>query len=419
MRLQPEWSSRDRSAPSPGPDDPFPDREGATGAGESPYPARGRRCRRIRARARGLSTGGGGQAQPRGRPVVHRQDAELGELGRLHRRGRQRRLPHAGGLHRGDRHRGQLRRRRRRQQHLLRQGEGPARARPGHRRRHGLPHRLDGRPLDPLRLHAGTRPRQHPEHLEPQRRRSRAPTSTPAASSRCRGRADSPASAGTRRRSPAAWPPWKTCGTPSSRAASACSPRCATRWASSCSRTASTSPATGATPSSTEAIEVLREQVESGQVRNIKGNSYLEDLKSEDTLAAICWSGDITVINAEAGDKWEFAIPTAGGTLWNDNFLVPIGSAAEGQRRGAHELLLRARGGRRGRRVGELHHPGRRRQGGRRRDRPRARREPAHLPQRGDALAGAHLPHAQRGRGAEVPGASSRASSWAPDHVGS
>lgn len=74
------------------------------------------------------------------------------------------------------------------------------------------------------------------------------------------------------------------------------------------------------------AIEVLREQVENGQVRNIKGNSYLEDLKSEDTLAAIVWSGDITVINAEAGDKWEFALPSAGGTLWNDNFLVPIGS---------------------------------------------------------------------------------------------
>ena len=74
------------------------------------------------------------------------------------------------------------------------------------------------------------------------------------------------------------------------------------------------------------AIELLQKQVSDGQVRNIKGNSYLEDLKSEDTLAAICWSGDITVINAEAGDKWEFAIPTAGGTLWNDNVLVPIGS---------------------------------------------------------------------------------------------
>ncbi|WP_232496651.1 polyamine ABC transporter substrate-binding protein [Agromyces humatus] len=74
------------------------------------------------------------------------------------------------------------------------------------------------------------------------------------------------------------------------------------------------------------AIEELDKQVADGQVRNIKGNSYLEDLKSEDTLAAIVWSGDITVINAEAGDKWEFAIPSAGGTLWNDNFIVPIGS---------------------------------------------------------------------------------------------
>lgn len=74
------------------------------------------------------------------------------------------------------------------------------------------------------------------------------------------------------------------------------------------------------------AIEILDEQVANGQIRNIKGNSYLEDLKSEDTLAAICWSGDITVINAEAGDKWQFAIPDAGGTLWNDNFLIPVGS---------------------------------------------------------------------------------------------
>jgi spermidine/putrescine transport system substrate-binding protein len=76
-----------------------------------------------------------------------------------------------------------------------------------------------------------------------------------------------------------------------------------------------------------DAIEVFKKQVADGQIRNIKGNAYLEDLKSEDTLAAICWSGDITVINAEAGDKWEFAIPTAGGTLWNDNFLIPVGSS--------------------------------------------------------------------------------------------
>jgi spermidine/putrescine transport system substrate-binding protein len=74
------------------------------------------------------------------------------------------------------------------------------------------------------------------------------------------------------------------------------------------------------------ANDLLAKQVEDGQVRNIKGNSYLEDLKSEDTLAAICWSGDITVLNAEAGDKWQFVLPSAGGTIWNDNFIVPIGS---------------------------------------------------------------------------------------------
>jgi spermidine/putrescine transport system substrate-binding protein len=84
------------------------------------------------------------------------------------------------------------------------------------------------------------------------------------------------------------------------------------------------------------AIDELKKQVSDGQVRNIKGNAYLEDLKSEDTLAAICWSGDITVINAEAGDKWEFAIPTDGGTLWNDNFLIPIGSPRKSN---AEELI--------------------------------------------------------------------------------
>ncbi len=76
----------------------------------------------------------------------------------------------------------------------------------------------------------------------------------------------------------------------------------------------------------TKANDVFREQVESGQIRNIKGNSYIEDLTNEDTLAAIVWSGDVTTLNAEAGDKWEFMIPETGGTLWNDNFVAPIGT---------------------------------------------------------------------------------------------
>ena len=76
----------------------------------------------------------------------------------------------------------------------------------------------------------------------------------------------------------------------------------------------------------TAAVDVVQKQVDDGQIRNIKGNSYKEDLQNGDTLAAIVWSGDIIQLNYEAGDHWEFALPSKGGTLWNDNFIIPIGS---------------------------------------------------------------------------------------------
>lgn len=84
------------------------------------------------------------------------------------------------------------------------------------------------------------------------------------------------------------------------------------------------------------ALDIFREQVTNGQIRNIKGNAYIEDLQNEDTLAAIVWSGDITALNAEAGDRWEFIIPEGGGTLWNDNFLIPVGSTRKSN---AEELI--------------------------------------------------------------------------------
>lgn len=74
------------------------------------------------------------------------------------------------------------------------------------------------------------------------------------------------------------------------------------------------------------ALDVLKKHIDDGVIRSVKGNSYTEDLVSGDALAAICWSGDITATNATNGDQWEFAIPDAGGTLWNDNYLIPIGS---------------------------------------------------------------------------------------------
>jgi len=74
------------------------------------------------------------------------------------------------------------------------------------------------------------------------------------------------------------------------------------------------------------ALDDLTKQISDGQIRQVKGNSYKEDLISGDALAVICWSGDITQLNFENGDKWEFALPDAGGTLWSDNLMVPIGA---------------------------------------------------------------------------------------------
>jgi spermidine/putrescine transport system substrate-binding protein len=77
-----------------------------------------------------------------------------------------------------------------------------------------------------------------------------------------------------------------------------------------------------------KALAVFKKNVSDGQIRNIKGNSYADDLKNGDTLAAIVWSGDITSINAEVGsDDFGFAIPDEGGTIWSDNFVIPIGSS--------------------------------------------------------------------------------------------
>ena len=98
------------------------------------------------------------------------------------------------------------------------------------------------------------------------------------------------------------------------------------------------------------------EKIDSGHIRQVRGNSYTQDLASGDAIAVIGWSGDITSLNYEADDRFEFAIPEAGGTLWSDNLMVPDRLAAPEATPRAHELLLRPRGRRRGGRVGQLHH---------------------------------------------------------------
>lgn len=74
------------------------------------------------------------------------------------------------------------------------------------------------------------------------------------------------------------------------------------------------------------AADVLRQNIDNGQIRQVKGNSYKQDFISGDAIAGIVWSGDLVQMNFENDDQWEFVIPEAGGTLWSDNLMVPVAS---------------------------------------------------------------------------------------------
>ncbi len=85
------------------------------------------------------------------------------------------------------------------------------------------------------------------------------------------------------------------------------------------------------------ALEVVQQQIASGQIGAVKGNSYTDDLLNGDAVVGIVWSGDVTsILNHElesAGEepRFKFVIPETGGTLWSDNFIALKGSTKQEQ----------------------------------------------------------------------------------------
>jgi spermidine/putrescine transport system substrate-binding protein len=78
----------------------------------------------------------------------------------------------------------------------------------------------------------------------------------------------------------------------------------------------------------TVALGVLEEQIGTGQIRQVKGNSYVEDLRSGDAVAVLGYSGDIAQLNYETDDRFGYTIPEAGAVMWTDNLIVPATSRA-------------------------------------------------------------------------------------------
>lgn len=78
-----------------------------------------------------------------------------------------------------------------------------------------------------------------------------------------------------------------------------------------------------------EALAWLQDAIDSGQIKNIKGNSYTQDLQRGDTLVAMAWTGDVVALNAENGNQWTLEIPESGGMIAADSFTVPNGTSKE------------------------------------------------------------------------------------------
>ena len=86
-----------------------------------------------------------------------------------------------------------------------------------------------------------------------------------------------------------------------------------------------------------KAMDEVSKRIADQNIRRIKGNSYMEDLKSGNAIAGIVWSGDLFILRAETeNENWEFVIPDSGGTLWSDNMMIPITST---HRRNAMALM--------------------------------------------------------------------------------
>ena len=244
---------------------------------------------------------------------------------------------------------------------------------------------------------------------QPQRRRSTwtrcsvHPPSTRAASTPCRGSRGSPAS----RTTTASWAARSgtspTSGRATSRAGSPCSPASTRPSRCSCRATASTSPS-GRRTTSTRSATRSRSTSANGQIRRFTGNDYTKDLVSGDVLACQAYSGDVIQLQADNPDI-RFVVPEEGAELWSDSLMIPDRALPQGQRRAPRRLLLRPRGRRGTRRLGQLRLPGPRRPGRPRllqgRGHRRPRREPPDLPGRGDAQAAGDRPghHVEGARG--------------------
>ncbi len=75
-----------------------------------------------------------------------------------------------------------------------------------------------------------------------------------------------------------------------------------------------------------KAIALMQKAKEDGVIRDVKGQSYTEDLKSGDAVISMAWSGDMVQAQLDK-PSLAFVLAEQGGMLWTDNMMIPKAAA--------------------------------------------------------------------------------------------
>jgi spermidine/putrescine transport system substrate-binding protein len=76
-----------------------------------------------------------------------------------------------------------------------------------------------------------------------------------------------------------------------------------------------------------KAADKLKEQKSAGIIRNYYDQSYVDALGKGEVWITQAWSGDVFQKNVSDGTNFKFVIPEEGGTIWTDNFAIPVTAA--------------------------------------------------------------------------------------------
>ena len=83
-----------------------------------------------------------------------------------------------------------------------------------------------------------------------------------------------------------------------------------------------------------KALAEVDKAIKSGVVRQVTGNSYVEDMAGGGVILAMAWSGDVLTLlvpDQKPDQDFQWALPKEGGMLWTDNMVIPKGTPNKAQ----------------------------------------------------------------------------------------